>query len=73
MGHRPFHLIQRKVRYSKGMASNSDMHAIAKAVASGVIEWFSNDCRKNNTKVITPTNQTYAKSTMNQSEFLAHG
>ena len=42
------------------MAADSDMHAIVKAtIASGVIiKRFSNDCRKDNSIVITLTNQT---------------
>ena len=35
------------------------------------IERFSNDCRKANGKVITPTNHNRTNSAMNQSEFLA--
>ena len=53
------------------MAANSDMFVIVKAFASGVMEQFSNDSRKNDTKVITRTKQTGANSVMNQSEFLA--
>lgn len=66
-----FRLIQRKAKGSKSMAANSGMYAIVKAFASGVMEQFSNDSRKNDTKVITQTKQTGAKSVMNQSEFLA--
>ena len=63
--------MQRKAQDSKSIAANSDMHAIIKVIALGVIERFSDDCRKNNTKVITANNQTGTNSAMSQSEFLA--
>ena len=41
----------------ESMAADSDMHAIVKAtIASGVIERFSNECRKGNSIAITLTN-----------------
>lgn len=39
----------------------------------GNIEWFSNDCQKTHTQVITLTNRNRANSTTKQSEFLAQG
>ena len=35
------------------------------------LEWFSNDCEKTNTKLITLTNYKGENNAMNQSEFLA--
>ena len=40
-------------------------------ILNDLTEQFSNDCRKNKTQAITPTNHNSPNSAMNQSQFLA--
>ena len=44
---------------------------MASLVSPIIIDRFSSDCRKTNSKEITPANSTGANSAMNQSEFRA--